>query len=73
MKNPDAAVTIKGNRIPVRAALIADDEREAVWAFIESQWPGYRGYERSSGRILRIFRLSPKAPEQLVADPEHPL
>jgi deazaflavin-dependent oxidoreductase (nitroreductase family) len=59
MKNPDAAVTIKGRRIPVRATIIPDDEREAVWEFIENQWPGYRGYERSSGRILRIFRLTP--------------
>ena len=30
-----------------------------TWDFIESQWPGYRGYERSAGRILRIFRLTP--------------
>ncbi|MCU1514940.1 MAG: nitroreductase family deazaflavin-dependent oxidoreductase [Microbacteriaceae bacterium] len=59
MATPDAAVTIKGNRIPVHAALIDDDEREAVWAFIEDQWPGYRGYERASGRTLRIFRLEP--------------
>jgi deazaflavin-dependent oxidoreductase (nitroreductase family) len=59
MKNPDAAVTVKGRRIPVRATMITDDEREAVWAYIENQWPGYRGYERSSGRILRIFRLVP--------------
>ncbi len=59
LKNPDAAVTVKGRRIPVRATMVADDEREAVWEFIETQWPGYRGYERSSGRVLRIFRLVP--------------
>jgi deazaflavin-dependent oxidoreductase (nitroreductase family) len=58
-KSPDASVTIKGRRINVRATMIGDEEREAVWAFIENQWPGYRGYERSSGRILRIFRLVP--------------
>ena len=60
MANPDAAVTIKGKRIAVHATQVADDEREAVWAFIENQWPGYRGYERASGRILRIFRLVPQ-------------
>ncbi len=59
MVNPGAAVTIKGKRIEVHAVMVGDDEREAVWAFIENQWPGYRGYERASGRILRIFRLSP--------------
>jgi deazaflavin-dependent oxidoreductase (nitroreductase family) len=56
----DAAVTIKGKRIPVRATRIADDKLDETWAYIERQWPGYRGYERSSGRTLRIFRLTPR-------------
>jgi deazaflavin-dependent oxidoreductase (nitroreductase family) len=59
--HPDAAVTVKGKRIPVHATRIPDDEIEAVWAYIERQWPGYRGYERASGRTLRIFRLVPTA------------
>lgn len=62
LANPDAAVSIKGRRIPVRASLIDDSEREAVWAWIERQWPGYRGYEVASGRVLRIFRLTPTEP-----------
>jgi deazaflavin-dependent oxidoreductase (nitroreductase family) len=57
--HPDAAVTVKGKRIPVRAVRIPDDELDATWSYIERQWPGYRGYERSSGRTLRIFRLTP--------------
>lgn len=57
--NPEAAVSIKGRRIPVRATLIGDEEREAVWAWIEQQWPHYRDYEVTSGRTLRIFRLVP--------------
>jgi deazaflavin-dependent oxidoreductase (nitroreductase family) len=56
--HPDAAVTVKGKRIPVYAARIPDDELDATWTYIERQWPGYRGYERSSGRTLRIFRLT---------------
>ena len=59
LKNPDAAVSIKGQRTQVTATLIPDEEREAVWAWIEKQWPGYRGYEVASGRTLRIFRLTP--------------
>jgi deazaflavin-dependent oxidoreductase (nitroreductase family) len=59
--NPDAAVTVKGKRIPVRAARIPDDKLDETWDYIERQWPGYRGYERSSGRTLRIFRLEPTA------------
>jgi deazaflavin-dependent oxidoreductase (nitroreductase family) len=57
--NPDAAVTVRGKRIPVHAVRIADDQLDSTWDYIERQWPGYRGYERSSGRTLRIFRLTP--------------
>jgi deazaflavin-dependent oxidoreductase (nitroreductase family) len=59
LANPEAAVSIKGRRFNVRASQIEDWEREAVWAWIEKQWPGYRGYEVASGRVLRIFRLVP--------------
>ena len=59
LTHPDAAVSVHGVRIPVRATPIADDEREAVWRTLEQNWPGYRGYERASGRVLRIFRLVP--------------
>ncbi|GGI34755.1 hypothetical protein GCM10010988_00510 [Cnuibacter physcomitrellae] len=60
LAHPDAAVSVRGRRIPVRAALVPDDEREATWRYIERQWPGYRGYETSSGRTLRMFRLTPR-------------
>jgi deazaflavin-dependent oxidoreductase (nitroreductase family) len=60
LAHPDAAVSVKGRRVDVRAQLVGDDERDAVWAYIERQWPGYRGYERASGRVLRIFRLTPR-------------
>jgi deazaflavin-dependent oxidoreductase (nitroreductase family) len=59
LAHPHAAVNLHGRRIAVTASLIADDEREAVWRYIEEQWPGYRGYERQAGRELRIFRLTP--------------
>lgn len=60
LAHPEASVTVRGRDIAVCAELVGDDEREAVWAYIEEQWPGYRGYERSSGRTLRIFRLLPR-------------
>ena len=31
LKHPDAAVSIHGRRVPVRAALVPDAEREATW------------------------------------------
>ncbi|MBK4347721.1 nitroreductase/quinone reductase family protein [Lacisediminihabitans changchengi] len=68
LKHPAATVSVNRTLIPVRATLISDDEREAVWTFIEDQWPGYRGYERASGRVLRIFRLTPEAAQPLVLE-----
>ncbi|MDQ0895817.1 nitroreductase family deazaflavin-dependent oxidoreductase [Agromyces ramosus] len=65
LAHPDAAITVRGRRMPVRASLIGGDERNAAWARIEAQWPGYRAYERESGRVVRLFRLQP------VADPHH--
>jgi deazaflavin-dependent oxidoreductase (nitroreductase family) len=60
VKHPDAAVSIHGRRLSVRAALIPAGERESVWRRLEENWPGYRGYERTAGRELRIFRLTPR-------------
>ncbi len=62
LAHPDAEITVRGRRMPVRASLIPDDERDAAWARIEAQWPGYRGYERGSGRVVRLFRLQPVRP-----------
>ena len=59
LAHPDASITVRGRTMRVHATLIGDDERDEVWARIERQWPGYRGYERSSGRIVRLFRLQP--------------
>jgi deazaflavin-dependent oxidoreductase (nitroreductase family) len=74
MKTPDAAVTVAGKRIAVHAERIPDHELDAIWEYIEQQWPGYRGYERASGRTLRIFRLVPgtslaAASEEAASDP----
>jgi len=60
LAHPAAEITYRRRRRPVYAEPVADQDREAVWAYIERQWPGYRGYERASGRTLRIFRLRPR-------------
>ena len=59
LAHPDAWITVRGNRIAVHATPIPDGERDAAWARIERQWPGYRAYERDSGRTVRLFRLQP--------------
>ena len=59
MEHPDAEITVRGRRMPVHATRIPPEERDAAWARIEAQWPGYRAYERDSGRVVRLFRLQP--------------
>ncbi|UYK40774.1 nitroreductase family deazaflavin-dependent oxidoreductase [Microbacterium terricola] len=59
LAHPDAAITVRGRRMPVRASLIPEGERDAAWDRIQAQWPGYRSYERESGRTVRLFRLQP--------------
>ncbi len=69
LAQPDAAITVHGVRMQVRARLIADHEREHAWTLIETQWPGYRSYERESGRTVRLFRLQPVRDGAAPADP----
>lgn len=65
LAHADASISVRGRRMPVRAVpIVTDDERDAAWARIESQWPGYRAYERESGRVVRLFRLQPLADDR---------
>lgn len=59
LANPDAAITVRGRRMPVRAEQVPDSGRDAAWDRIEAQWPGYRNWERQSGRTVRLFLLRP--------------
>ncbi|MRX42369.1 nitroreductase family deazaflavin-dependent oxidoreductase [Agromyces kandeliae] len=59
--NPDAWITVRDRTLRVRATRVPAAERDAAWARIEAQWPGYRGYERDSGRVVRLFVLRPVA------------
>lgn len=61
LAHPDATITVRGRQLRVRATVVADGDRETCWQLIEAQWPGYRGYERESGRTVRLFVLHPLA------------
>jgi deazaflavin-dependent oxidoreductase (nitroreductase family) len=58
---PEAVVSLNGERIPVRARRLADEERAAAWALLMEVWPAYDAYtERvraSGGREIMVFRL----------------
>ena len=58
--HPDAEVHYRGRLVPVRARLLDPDETEAIWPRLEDQWPGYRDYERTAKRSIRVFHLVPR-------------
>ncbi|MGF3053475.1 nitroreductase family deazaflavin-dependent oxidoreductase [Microbacterium sp. YY-03] len=57
--HPTAQITVRGRVLEVQASRIPESGRDAAWARIEAQWPGYRSYERESGREVRLFLLQP--------------
>lgn len=60
LAQPDATVVHKGRRIPVRARLLAGDDREQAWQRALREWPAYRVYAARAGREIHMFRLTPR-------------
>jgi deazaflavin-dependent oxidoreductase (nitroreductase family) len=58
LAQPHAEIIFHRKRRRVRATLLSGQAREAAWLALEQQWPGYRDYEKTSGRQVRIFRLT---------------
>lgn len=56
--NPDAEIHYRRQLIAVRARMLDPDQREAVWPSLEEEWPGYRDYEKTARRDIRIFELT---------------
>ncbi|RSS82326.1 nitroreductase family deazaflavin-dependent oxidoreductase [Streptomyces sp. WAC06614] len=57
LKNPDAAVSWKGQDIAVRARLLQGAERAAAWDAVLRFWPPYATYQARIAREIRLFRL----------------
>jgi deazaflavin-dependent oxidoreductase (nitroreductase family) len=60
LAHPAAQVVFRRRTIGVRARLLAGNERESAWTEIEAQFPGYREYETTAKRRIRIFSLDPR-------------
>lgn len=56
--NPAAEIHYRRELVPVRAQLLDEAETEAVWPVLEEAWPGYRDYEKTALRAIRVFRLT---------------
>lgn len=58
---PDAVVWVSRKRVPVRARLLADAEREQGWRAMASLWPPYERYQAraEAHRQIPVFSLDP--------------
>jgi deazaflavin-dependent oxidoreductase (nitroreductase family) len=60
-RNPDRIrVTLKGRTVRVRADSLSGAERDAMWARIVAQAPGYADYQSKTDREIPIVRLTPE-------------
>jgi deazaflavin-dependent oxidoreductase (nitroreductase family) len=57
--HPEATVSFGAKLTPVRAELLDDDAKAAVWPRLVAVWPAYDDYVQSSGRNIRVFHLVP--------------
>lgn len=58
--DPLAFMQLRGERIPVRAEPLSDEEREAVWARLVDNIPNYAAYRERTDRSIRVYRLVPR-------------
>ena len=59
LKTPEATVQFERRTFPVKAQLLSDEEKAAVWPALTKAWPTFDRYVEVSGRNLRVFRLTP--------------
>ena len=59
LAEPLAVVTFRGATTHVRASLLDDAAKAAVWPSLVALWPAYDDYVESSGRNIRVFELIP--------------
>lgn len=59
--HPTATVSYGTATTAVRAELLDEDAKAAVWPHLTSVWPAYDAYVESSRRDLRVFHLVPRS------------
>jgi deazaflavin-dependent oxidoreductase (nitroreductase family) len=55
---PDAAIEVKSDRIPVRASVAEGHDRDRLWAEMAEVWPDYDAYQQKTDRQIPVVVLS---------------
>jgi deazaflavin-dependent oxidoreductase (nitroreductase family) len=60
LASSDATVYVKGHETRVRAELVRDDDKDALWPRLDAVVPQFKTYRTRTDRNIRIFRLRPE-------------
>jgi deazaflavin-dependent oxidoreductase (nitroreductase family) len=55
--NPEAAIEVGTDTIPVKARVTDGDERERIWGKQKKDYPGFAEYERNTTREIPVILL----------------
>jgi deazaflavin-dependent oxidoreductase (nitroreductase family) len=58
MADPDAAIQVQGEEVPVRAAVAEGEERARLWSQMTEVWPAYDDYQTRTDREIPVVVLS---------------
>jgi deazaflavin-dependent oxidoreductase (nitroreductase family) len=56
--NPDATIEVKGESIPVNAAVAQGEERTRLWSLMTEVWPAYDEYQSWTDRQIPVVILT---------------
>ena len=56
--HPDVAVQMAGDRFRVRARMLTDEEKQAVWPTVQRAIPQVGVYAKRTDRNIRLFHLT---------------
>jgi deazaflavin-dependent oxidoreductase (nitroreductase family) len=54
---PDAAIQVRDEEIPVRARVAEGEERERLWRLMAEVWPAYDEYRQKTDREIPVVIL----------------
>ncbi len=58
MAEPQAAIQVQGEKVPVRAVVAEGEERARLWSQMAEVWPAYDDYQARTDREIPVVVLS---------------
>ena len=61
VKYPEVDITFQGKTIAMRATVLSEEEKAAVWPICVEYYPPYADYQKLTTRSIPVFRCTPIA------------